>query len=109
MSDASITPLEYLIPRMDVPVTIGRRVRSLAEDRADADEEEVARGAPPEERLSDMMAVIRSRKREGLNDGIFEKSNSLWEENECGYCMELLIWGSRCRCPFSYYDSIYST
>lgn len=67
-----MTPLEYLIPRMDVPVTIGRRVRSVALDRPDVVEE--ARGAPPEERLRDIMMWIMSKKRWELklNDEILE-------------------------------------
>jgi len=75
VSDASITPLEYLIPRMDVPVTIGRRVRSVALSEVDE-----ARGAPPAERLSDMMVWIMNMNRrkeeeeEELKDGIFEIS-----------------------------------
>lgn len=78
-----MTPLEYLIPRMDVPVTIGRRVRSVvAESWEEEVAEEEARGAPPEERLRDMMAWIRRRRKKELDDGIVENFVSRGEGNE---------------------------
>lgn len=58
MSDASITPSAYLIPRTDVPVTIGRRVRSMVLAEMEEEVEEFARAEPPAERDSDMVVMI---------------------------------------------------
>jgi hypothetical protein len=55
-----MTPPEYLIPRTEVPVTMGRRVLSVeaaVEARTDA---------PPDERESDMMRVKMSLKSEAV-------------------------------------------
>lgn len=54
MSEANMTPSVYLIPKTDVPVTIGRRVRSMVLEM-EPDVDEGARAAPPEERDSDMI------------------------------------------------------
>lgn len=66
MSAASMTPLAYLIPRTDVPVTMGRRVRSVALEREEA-VEDGARALPPEERERDMMCIRMDRGRSEKN------------------------------------------
>lgn len=51
-----MTPSAYLMPSTEVPVTIGRRVRSMVLEI----EEEVdgARAAPPEERDRDIITIV---------------------------------------------------
>lgn len=81
MSDASMTPFAYLIPRTDVPVTIGLRVRSLASCNAEDEVDDEPRAAPPDERLRDMLIIRRKSAKEAegedrmmMNDLILEKS-----------------------------------
>jgi len=61
VSAAIITPSAYWIPRTEVPVTMGRRVRSVAAERALV-EAGWREDEPPEVRESDI--VMRSRRRE---------------------------------------------
>lgn len=49
-----MTPLQYLIPTTEVPVTMGLRVRSVAL-KSDEEVEEGARGAPPADRERDII------------------------------------------------------
>jgi len=62
VSAAIITPSLYRIPRTEVPVTMGRRVRSVVAERA-----LVAAGwrevVPPEVRERD---IVRRRRRKGV-------------------------------------------
>lgn len=62
MSAAIITPSAYRIPRTEVPVTMGRRVRSVAAERALVEDGWRA-DVPPEVRERDMVRRVRRRRK----------------------------------------------
>lgn len=67
MSAASMTPSLYLMPRTEVPVTIGRRVRSLVDAVTDEVDDAARVEDPPAERDRDIARIVRKRRKRGLS------------------------------------------
>jgi hypothetical protein len=83
VSAASITPFAYLIPRMDVPVTIGRLVRSFVEEEREEEVEGAREVDPPEESVSDIFVESRiSCRRSVMKEGMVDTGIYL-SMNEC--------------------------